>query len=292
MNFETEFRQKVDLVNQALNHYTKPLENKQKTIYDAMRYSLLDGGKRVRPVMVLACEELFSEQQASLPYACALEMIHAYSLIHDDLPCMDDDALRRGRPTNHIVYGEAMAVLAGDALLTNAFSVILNHSKQEPLQLLKALSVLAGAAGTEGMIGGQVIDMQSEGKAVDAETIMQMHLHKTGALIVAAAKLGAIAGGGSSEDVLRLGRFAENLGLAFQIKDDILDVEGDEALLGKKTGADKEQKKTTFITLYGLTQSKELLEKYTQKAKEELLYYGEKADFLLSLSDYLLKREY
>ncbi|MBQ3226328.1 MAG: polyprenyl synthetase family protein [Clostridia bacterium] len=256
-----------------------------------MRYSLLSGGKRIRPVMVLACEELFSNEENSLPFACALEMIHTYSLIHDDLPCMDNDDLRRGKPTNHIVYGEAMAVLAGDALLTNAFSVALKHSKLAPKQTLNAALTLSNAAGTEGMIGGQVIDMASEGRRIDEKTLRTMHLCKTGALIIAAVRLGAIAGGASLDDISRLEDFAHNLGIAFQIKDDILDVEGNEALLGKKTGMDKENQKTTFVTLYGLEKSKELLNEYTEKAKEALTFYGDKAEFLIKLSDYLLKRE-
>lgn len=291
MNFDVEFRRKIDIVDEALDFYTKPIDNEQSEIYNAMRYSLLSGGKRIRPVMVLACEELFSNETKSLPFACALEMIHTYSLIHDDLPCMDNDDLRRGKPTNHIVYGEATAVLAGDALLTNAFSVMLKNSKLTPQQTIDAALVLSDAAGTEGMIGGQVIDMASEGKQIDEKTLRTMHLCKTGALIIAAVKLGAIAGGALSEDISRLEDFARNLGVAFQIKDDILDVEGNEALLGKKTGMDKENQKTTFVTLYGLEKSKELLNEYTEKAKKALAFYGEKAEFLLNLSDYLLKRE-
>ena len=291
MNFDVEFRRKIDIVDEALDFYTKPIDNEQSEIYNAMRYSLLSGGKRIRPVMVLACEELFSNETKSIPFACALEMIHTYSLIHDDLPCMDNDDLRRGKPTNHIVYGEATAVLAGDALLTNAFSVMLKNSKLTPQQTIDAALVLSDAAGTEGMIGGQVIDMASEGKQIDEKTLRTMHLCKTGALIIAAVKLGAIAGGALSEDISRLEDFARNLGVAFQIKDDILDVEGNEALLGKKTGMDRENQKTTFVTLYGLEKSKELLNEYTEKAKKALAFYGEKAEFLLNLSDYLLKRE-
>lgn len=292
MTFSEQLNQVINDVNQSLEQYFYKEENYQKKIYEAMEYSLHAGGKRIRPVLSLACEVLFDAQNAVMPFACALEMIHTYSLIHDDLPCMDDDDLRRGKPSNHVVFGEAMAVLAGDALLTRAFEVAVKESKLSAERTLKCIAVLAEAAGTEGMIGGQVIDMESENRSVDAETLHAMHCGKTGALMVGAVKLGAIAGGADEEEMQRLIHFAQNLGLAFQIKDDILDVEGNAELLGKNTGMDAQMQKTTFVTLYGLDKSKEMLAEYTQRAKDSLEIFGGRADFLRNLADYLLQRKY
>ncbi len=291
MDFLTEFEAKINLANQSLQKYFFKKENHQMSVYEAMEYSLFSGGKRIRPVLCAACAELFGDAEEAMPFACAIEMIHTYSLIHDDLPCMDDDDLRRGKPTNHIVFGEAMAVLAGDALLNRAFETVLQHSKVAPALTLEALKVIADAAGTEGMIGGQVIDLESEGKATDTVTLMAMHVHKTGALMMAAAKTGALVGGGSKEDVLNMENFARYLGVAFQIKDDILDVESSAEVLGKPIGSDSANEKTTFVTLYGLEQSKKMLEDYTQKAIEVLSEYGDKAWFLKELSIFLLRRE-
>ena len=226
MDFLAEFEAKINLANQSLQKFFAKKENHQRTVYDAMEYSLFSGGKRIRPVLCGACAELFGgDIEEAMPFACAVEMIHTYSLIHDDLPCMDDDDLRRGKPTNHVVYGEAMAVLAGDALLNCAFETALNFSKSSPAVTLEALKVIATLSGTEGMIGGQVIDLESEGTEIDTVTLMAMHICKTGALMMAAAKAGAIVGGGTKEDVLNMEKFARYLGVAFQIKDDILDVE-------------------------------------------------------------------
>jgi geranylgeranyl diphosphate synthase type II len=289
--FKQELEQKIQCVNTFLEKYFIKNDNYQKNIYEAMAYSLFAGGKRIRPVITMACAELFGDAEKAMPFACALEMLHTYSLIHDDLPCMDDDDLRRGKPTNHIVYGEAMAVLAGDALLTRVFETALKHSELSPEDTIKAVTILAEAGGTEGMIGGQVIDIESEAKQVDADTLNALHIHKTGALIIAAAKLGAIAGGADEEDILKVASYAKDLGLAFQIKDDILDVEGDSSVLGKNIGADDKNDKTTFVKLYGLDKSKELLAQYTESAKQSLKPYGNKADFLLNLADFLLKRD-
>ncbi len=291
MDFLTEFEAKINITNQALQSYFVKKENHQMSVYEAMEYSLFASGKRIRPVLCMACAELFGGGEEVLPFACAMEMIHTYSLIHDDLPCMDDDDLRRGKPTNHIVFGEAMAVLAGDALLNAAFETVLNHSKVAPALTVEALKVIAEAAGTEGMIGGQVIDLESEGKVVDSVTLMAMHVHKTGALMMASAKAGAIIGGGTKEDVLNMENFARYLGVAFQIKDDILDVESSAEVLGKTIGSDSENEKTTFVTLYGVEQSQRMLEDYTQKAIEILEVYGERAAFLKELSLFLLRRD-
>ncbi|MBQ2695897.1 MAG: polyprenyl synthetase family protein [Clostridia bacterium] len=292
MDFLAEFEAKINLANQSLQKFFAKKENHQRTVYDAMEYSLFSGGKRIRPVLCGACAELFGgDIEEAMPFACAVEMIHTYSLIHDDLPCMDDDDLRRGKPTNHVVYGEAMAVLAGDALLNCAFETALNFSKSSPAVTLEALKVIATLSGTEGMIGGQVIDLESEGTEIDTVTLMAMHICKTGALMMAAAKAGAIVGGGTKEDVLNMEKFARYLGVAFQIKDDILDVESTTEILGKPIGSDSENEKTTFVTLYGLEQSKKMLEDYTRMAIETLEPYGEKADFLRGLADFLLQRD-
>ncbi len=291
MDFLTEFEEKINLVNQSLQKYFVKKENHQASVYDTMEYSLFSGGKRIRPVLCAACAELFGNAEDAMPFACALEMIHTYSLIHDDLPCMDDDDLRRGKPTNHIVYGEAMAVLAGDALLNFAFETVLEHAKVSPALLVEGLKIIASSAGTEGMIGGQVIDLESEGRAIDSVTLMAMHICKTGALIMASAKVGALIGGGTKEDVLNMEKFARYLGVAFQIKDDILDVESTTDVLGKPVGSDKENEKTTFVTLYGIEQSKRMLEDYTNKAKEALAEYGTRAEFLCELADFLLMRD-
>ena len=292
LDFFKELEEKIIEVNKSLEKYIEEKDAPQATIYKAMNYSINAGGKRIRPVIMLSAAELMcGNHDGVMPFACALEMIHTYSLIHDDLPCMDNDDLRRGKPTNHIVYGEAIAVLAGDALLNKAFETILKNSQMSPNMTIAAMSEIANASGTEGMIGGQVIDIESENKQIDAVTLMTLHLNKTAALIMVAAKVGALLGGGSREDLLLMEEFSRYLGIAFQIKDDILDVEGNEEALGKKTGADEENKKSTFVSIYGLEQSKNILADYTQKAIETLSPYGEKAAFLIELANFLLGRE-
>lgn len=292
MTFLEELEAKILDVNQALHKYLEEKENPQATIYKAMDYSLHAGGKRIRPVLMLASSELLgAESEKVMPFACAIEMIHTYSLIHDDLPCMDDDDLRRGKPTNHKVYGEAIAVLAGDGLLNLAYETILKQSQVSPNMTLAAMSVIAEHAGVEGMIGGQVIDLESEGKTVDAITLMTMHLHKTAALIMASAKVGALLGGGGREDLLAVEEFSRYLGIAFQIKDDILDVSGTEERLGKTIGSDSENEKSTFVTIYGLEASEKMLSDYTEKAIESLQRFGDKAEFLVNLSKFLLDRD-
>lgn len=292
MDFLKEFEERIIEVNKSLEKFNEEKEVPQNTIYKAMNYSLHAGGKRIRPVIMMAAAELMgAERETVMPFACAIEMIHTYSLIHDDLPCMDDDDLRRGKPTNHKVFGEAIAVLAGDALLNKAFEIMLKNSQISPNMTLAAMAEIANAAGTEGMIGGQVIDIESEDKTIDAVTLMTLHLQKTAALIMVSARVGALLGGGGREDLLAMEEFARYLGIAFQIKDDILDVTGNEEILGKKIGADAAKKKSTFVSLYGIEQSENMLSDYTQKAIDSLLRYGEKAEFLIELSKFLLSRE-
>ncbi len=261
-------------------------------LYDAMEYSLLAGGKRIRPVLTLECCRMCGgEPETALPLAGAVEMIHTYSLIHDDLPCMDDDDLRRGRPTNHKVYGEATAVLAGDALLTAAFEVILDAGSLPPECLLTAAAVLARAAGGWGMVGGQVLDMAGEGHALSLSEVEELQRMKTGALITAAAEMGCVAAGGAQEQRAAVRRYAEKLGLAFQIQDDILDVVGNAAALGKSVGSDARSEKTTFVTLKGVETCRKLVRRLTEEAKEALAVFGCEKEHLCWLADNLASRE-
>ena len=262
-------------------------------LYDAMNYSLLAGGKRIRPALMLeTCRLCGGEPEHILPFAGAIEMIHTYSLIHDDLPCMDDDDLRRGRPTNHKVYGEATAVLAGDALLTAAFEWMLDPSVELPPQrVLEAAGVLARAAGAQGMVGGQVLDMAGEGHAMGLTEVEELQRLKTGALIRAAAEMGCVLAGGSEEQRKAVCRYAERLGLAFQIRDDILDVVGDEATLGKPVGSDAKSEKNTFVTLKGLDECRCLVDKLTDEAVEALSLFGEEGESLCWLARSLASRE-
>ncbi len=257
----------IDLVDGALREYLKPKDNPQKKIYDAMAYSLFAGGKRLRPViMMMTAKMLGKEPQTVLPFACAIEMIHTYSLIHDDLPAMDNDDLRRGKPTNHKVYGEAVAILAGDALLTLAFETAAGYNVAGVCKksVIAAIAELAQAAGADGMIGGQVVDIDSHDE--DAQLLKYLHSLKTGALIRASGVIGAILSGADEEQIKAVDGFCENLGIAFQIQDDILDVEGSEEELGKPIGSDAENNKSTYVTLFGLEKARELSAEYTAKA--------------------------
>ncbi|MGN8895770.1 polyprenyl synthetase family protein [Flavonifractor sp. HCP28S3_F3] len=262
-------------------------------LYDAMRYSLLAGGKRIRPVFLLeTCRICGGDPEAALPFAGAIEMIHTYSLIHDDLPCMDDDDLRRGRPTNHKVYGEATAVLAGDALLTAAFEFMLDPAVSlPPERVLDAAGVLARAAGGQGMVGGQILDMAGEGHSLGLHEVEELQKLKTGALIAAATEIGCALAGGTAEQRQAVRRYAERLGLAFQIQDDILDVVGDEATLGKPVGSDAKSEKNTFVTLKGLEECRELVVKLTQDAVGALSCFGAEGDGLCQLAESLVNRE-
>ena len=239
---------------------------------DAMLYSLMAGGKRVRPVLLLeSCRMCGGDVEATLPFACAVEMVHTYSLIHDDLPCMDDDDLRRGKPTNHKVYGEATAVLAGDGLLTAAFEVMLEQWGSLPAErVLAAAACLGKAAGGRGMVGGQTLDMAAEGRLLTAEELEELYSLKTGALITAAAEMGCIIAGANEAQRKAVVQYAKKIGLAFQVQDDILDVEGDEAMLGKPIGSDARSEKNTYVSLKGLDVCKGLVETLTNEALASL----------------------
>ena len=260
----------------------------QKELFEAMEYSLLAGGKRLRPVFAFEfCRLCGGQWQAAAPFAAAVEMIHTYSLIHDDLPCMDNDDFRRGRPTNHKVYGEAMAVLAGDALLTDAFAVASTAVLPEPRDLGFAISVLSECAGSLGMVGGQVLDIKAEQRECTEDEILNIQSRKTGALINAACVLGVIAGGGSEEQLSAASRFAGALGLAFQIRDDMLDVIGTREEMGKAVGTD--ETKNTFVRLYGLEKCEELVQRYTQVAIDALDAF-EDSDYMIALARSLTDR--
>lgn len=262
-------------------------------IGDAMEYSLLAGGKRLRPILSLMTCQLFEgEEQQVLPYACSLEMIHTYSLIHDDLPAMDNDDYRRGKLTNHKVYGEGFAILAGDALLNAAFELIHSALLENPqLNHIKAAAYISKSSGIQGMIGGQCIDLFYENKPIDKELLNIMHNKKTGALIQASLVAGALIGGAGDEDIQRLEKFGQLIGLAFQISDDILDVEGSTEKLGKKVGSDVNNNKSTFVTCYGLEKSKEMARSMIEEAKEMMGIYGEKGLLLVELADYMIERD-
>lgn len=269
--------------------YARFHDEPQSKLFDAMEYSLLAGGKRLRPIFAFEfCRMCGTDWKKAAPFAAAVEMIHNYSLIHDDLPCMDNDDYRRGRLTNHKVYGEAMAVLAGDALLTDAFCVASTAELKKPSDMAFAVGVLAECAGSLGMVGGQVLDMMSEERLCTEQEVIDIQTRKTGALFNAACVLGVIAGGGSEneEQIAAAGRFAGALGMAFQIRDDMLDVIGNAAELGKAVGVDAG--KNTFVRLYGLEKCGELVQKYTQCATDALSVFDDRAfltDLVKSLTD-------
>ena len=284
MTFTEKMTEYTGKINRALESAVKISD---EITYRAMAYSLLAGGKRIRPVMVMACcEALDGDMELALKYACAIEMIHTYSLIHDDLPCMDNDSLRRGRPTNHMVYGDAQALLAGDGLLNLAAEYIGGAEPHNAEKDIKAVSHLFSNSGAQGMIGGQADDIFAETHEATKELVEKIHHRKTGALIRAAGELGAIAAGAEA-DIFRA--YTIHLGLAFQICDDILDVEASAEELGK-SNSDADNNKATFVSLYGLEEAKRRLEKETELALKALEPLGEKGWFLKELADYLLKR--
>jgi geranylgeranyl diphosphate synthase type II len=278
-------------IEEALDRLLPKEEAHPASIHRAMRYSVFAGGKRIRPILCLEAAAMFSENPvAAVSTGCALEFIHTYSLIHDDLPALDNDDFRRGKPTCHKVFGEAIAILAGDALLTLAFQT-LAFVPVEPQRRLNILATIAQAAGTDrGMIGGQVADLEAEKKTPDIGTLEYIHRSKTAALIRASIAAGGIAGGATNEDVERLKCFGENIGWAFQVVDDILDVEESSAVLGKTAGKDQAQQKATYPALYGILQSRDIAADLAAKALSELDFYGERATRLRELAQFLVAR--
>lgn len=267
-------------------------ENAASPINEAMKYSLMAGGKRLRPILLMAAADAVGGRGTDyLQMACGLEMIHTYSLIHDDLPVMDNDDYRRGKLTNHKVYGEGMAVLAGDGLLTAAFEVMLSQPSVKPELLVKAVTDIARAAGPSGMVGGQALDLFCEGKLIDAETLKQMHEGKTGALFKAALRAGAIVAGADEEKINNLTVFGHYFGLAFQITDDILDVTGTQEEIGKPVGSDVKNDKATYVSLYSLDGAKQMAEEAVEMALNSLTGFGPEADILREIASYLLSRK-
>lgn len=279
------------LIEGALKKHINEAPDLQKSVRDAMAYSLFIGGKRIRPALLLEfCRVCGGNVESALNFACAVEMIHTYSLIHDDLPCMDNSDFRRGRPSCHKKFGEDIALLAGDGLLTLAFETALKTENIPAGRVIKAAVILARAAGVDGMIGGQVIDLESEGRAIPLDTLLKMYSLKTGALIKASAVIGCVLAGAGDNIVNAAETYAENIGLCFQIVDDILDLEGDEATLGKPIGSDERNRKSTFVTLNGPVIAKQKAAYLAKSAKESLKIFGEEALPLAELADMLLYR--
>jgi geranylgeranyl diphosphate synthase type II len=263
-------------------------------IYEAMRYSLLAGGKRLRPILCLAtCELMGGSLEMALPTACALEMIHTMSLIHDDLPAMDNDDYRRGKLTNHKVFGEDIAILAGDGLLAYAFEYVATQTRNvSPAQVLEVIARLGRTVGAEGLVGGQVLDLESEGKPdISAETLSFIHTHKTGALLETSVVSGAILAGAKAEDINRLARYAQNIGLAFQIIDDVLDITATKEELGKTAGKDLQAQKATYPSLWGIEGSRQQAQQLIDSAIDELSSYNEAAEPLRAIAEYIVNRK-
>ncbi len=282
------------LVEDALHRFFPSEDNYPQVIYKAMRHSLFSGGKRFRPVLTLLSAETFGcAPERVLPTACAIEYIHTYSLIHDDLPAIDNDDLRRGQPTCHVLFGEDIAILAGNALFAEAFYLVsAKQQTDDPLKIIRVIGELASASGARGMVGGQVMDVLSSGRRVDFATLNFIHTHKTGELIKAAARVGAILAGASEEELAIITEYAHHLGLAFQITDDILDVVGETVLFGKKIGSDREQLKPTFPGTFGLERSRELAREEMDKAKEALTRLKDKdTRALANLAEFVRERE-
>ena len=294
MDFKKELKERSIYIEDTIETYLPKEEGYQKTIFEAMNYSLRAGGKRLRPILLMEAYKLCQGQgEDFVPYSVAMEMIHTYSLIHDDLPALDNDDLRRGKPTNHIVFGEAMAILAGDALLNTAYETMLNATFKHPrpeLSLRAAYEISRGA-GIYGMIGGQVVDVESEDKKINKDKLDYIHMNKTAAMIVGSVRAGAILAGIDEDRLESLTKYAENIGLAFQIVDDILDIEGDEKLLGKRVGSDLDNDKSTYPSLLGISESKKIVENLIEEAKISLEVFDSDAEFMNALADFIRDRQ-
>lgn len=290
-NFEEVWSERRELIEEALKKELHEGRELDVTLTKSMEYSLMAGGKRLRPILLMAAADACGKDgRAFITSACALEMIHTYSLIHDDLPAMDDDNLRRGKPTNHVKFGAGMATLAGDGLLTMAFEVLTREKNIRPETILSVIREVSVAAGTSGMVGGQAIDLESEGRRIDLTCLRRMHMGKTGALFRAALRTGAILAGASEKELAALTQYAEAFGLAFQITDDILDVTGSEAEIGKPVGSDRRNEKSTYVTLTSLARAQELADEAIESALSAVEIFGEKASFLQDLVRFLSHR--
>lgn len=288
---KAQWNERIKLIEEALARELGKDKALVPELAASMEYSLTAGGKRLRPVLLMAAADAVgADGNQFMQVACAIEMIHTYSLIHDDLPAMDNDDYRRGKLTNHKVYGEAMAILAGDALLTQAFEVMLRQPGVPAELLVQVVREMSVAAGPNGMVGGQVIDMLSEGKRISMEELRKMHMGKTGALFRAAIRSGAIMAGADERQLQALTVYADCFGLAFQITDDILDVVGDEAVIGKPVGSDERNEKSTYVTLTSLDEARQLAADTVKQAVGALQIFGDKASFLRELVEMLLNR--
>lgn len=288
--FEKQLQAYADRMDVYLAEYFHDMTLPQVRLFESIRYSLLSGGKRIRPILTMAfCHACGGDAEKAIPFAAGIEMIHTYSLIHDDLPCMDNDDYRRGRPTNHRAFGEAPALLAGDALLTAAFGEI--ASADLPAEkVLRAVKLVSEAAGPYGMAGGQMMDLEGEDRALSAEYITQIHRRKTGDMIEAACRLGVIAAGGGADLENAAASYARSLGLAFQIRDDVLDVIGDEQMTGRPAGSDTANGKSTFASIYGISACDEMVRSETARAKQSINGLDD-GWFLIELADYLAERQ-
>lgn len=296
MDLKHYLQERIHLIDNALERYLPADSVHPQSIHQAMRYSVFAGGKRVRPVLMLAaCDAVGGSPDTALPAACAMELIHTYSLIHDDLPAMDNDDFRRGRPTNHKVYGEAVAILAGDGLLTEAFKLVSDPRFASGLSADTKLAVIheiASCAGTFGMVGGQVVDMESEGKPeIDLPTVQYIHAHKTGALIKASVVCGALLGGAEENQLQAVRRYGEAAGLAFQIADDILDIEGTTEEIGKDAGSDQARGKATYPAILGLSAAKQEAAYMMEQALLAIEPLGRAADPLRAIARYIVERK-
>jgi len=286
------WKKRRELVEAALVEELAKTPVLDATLRASMEYSLMAGGKRLRPILLMAAADAVGADGTKfLSVACALEMIHTYSLIHDDLPAMDDDALRRGKATNHVVYGDGIAILAGDALLTLAFTVILRQKDVPAEALLRVVDEISRAAGAEGMVGGQALDLEAENRQITMEELRSVHRGKTGALFCAALRSGAILAGATEEQLAALTSYADHFGLAFQITDDILDVIGSAEEIGKPVGSDEKNNKSTYVSLTSLPEAQALARCTAEAAEEALSIFGAEADFLRGLVSYLVNRK-
>ncbi|HZJ58395.1 MAG TPA: farnesyl diphosphate synthase [Clostridia bacterium] len=292
--FNRQYDRLMGLITAYLNSSLEKMERYPETIFDSMEYSLFAGGKRLRPIMLLAVHELLGGNiEESMPLAGGMEMIHTYSLIHDDLPAMDNDDFRRGRPTNHKIFGEGMAILSGDALLNLAYETMLENALLYPDRLInhiRAINAIARASGIRGMVGGQVVDLESEGKPVTADTLKYIHDHKTGSLFIASISAGVMLENPSESAARALIEYGNSLGLAFQVVDDILDVTGDRQEMGKNIGRDIDRGKATYIDKYGLERSRSIVKSLYERALDQLAIFGPRGEFLSELAGFIINR--
>ena len=293
MDFKEELKEKVKIVDEYMDKFLPPEDRYPDIISRAMRYSVFAGGKRLRPIMVMeACRAFGGDTEKVMPFACAIEMIHTYSLIHDDLPALDNDDYRRGRLTSHKMFGEDMAILAGDALLHHAFETMAEACVElNDIKYTRAMLAIAQGAGVNGMVAGQVVDVISEGKEIDKATLDYIHKNKTAAMIIGALKAGAEAGGACGDDIKKMERVGELVGVAFQIQDDILDVTSTFEELGKPINSDEKNHKVTYATMFGIEKASKIVEEMSGEALDILEGMGEKMDFLSRLTEYLIRRK-